>query len=54
MKTNKKTSNKSLLNVKILTTLDKNEQKEICGGGLIIEYYIENGEIKQRIIYTDD
>ena len=54
MKTNKKTSNKSLLKVNNLTILDKNEQKEICGGGWTIEYYIENGEIKQRIVYRDD
>ena len=54
MKTNKKTNSKSLLNSSNMIILGKNELRKICGKGWTIEYYIEDGEVKQRLIYTDD
>ena len=54
MKTNKKTNSKSLLNSSNMIILGKNELKNICGGDWKIQYYIEDGEVKQRLVYTDD
>ena len=34
--------------------LDKNEMKEISGKGVVIEYYIEDGILKQRLVYVAD
>ena len=52
MKTNKKTNSKSLLKSNNMIILGKNELKEICGGDWKIQYYIEDGEVKQRLVYT--
>ena len=52
MNTTKKTNSRSLMNdSNNICVLDKNEMKEIAGKGLAVQYYVENGKIKERYIY---
>ena len=41
----------SLLKSNNLKSLGKSELQKIFGGGWVIEYYIEDGTVKQRLVY---
>ena len=47
--------NRSLMkDLNNMIIFNKKEMKEITGRGVCYEYYVEDGKIKQRIVYVPD